>query len=291
MSDLPRYRASGRTSFWFLPIGLVCVAIGMALEWPYQALVTWVPYIYINAIVYLVFAVGLGVLAGVASNLGKNRNRWLGALLGLVVACSAVGASHYFAYRSAVSDVREELERHVAAGEIDNVDGVMPTFGEFIKLRTESGWSLGRRGGAGKGNITGVVVWLIWGIEALGLLGVSIYFGMRMSPFCEQCNTPLDEEDLFVRRDLHLGDIGAIKEAQTVADIISIPPRPDVSGIEVKFASHVCKTCSGDAYLTVTQSWTEGTEDKSEELHTDVVMTRAEREQLIALGAQLAQYS
>lgn len=292
MSALPRYRPSGRTSILLLPLGLLAVVLGVAIAWPYQALVTWVPYIYINLLVVIGFAIALGVLAYLASNYGKNRNRWLGALLGLVIGVSAVGATHYFAYRRAIGEVMEEAERIIAdeggsLADVGDLSELMPTFSQFIKLKTESGWSLGRSSSDGKGDLTGIFVWLIWGIEALGLIGVAIYGGRKLSPYCETCNTPLPEQTYFTRSDLHLDDIGVITDARSVAQIVSIPPRPQVSEILVTFAGHTCGTCSGDTYLTVTQSWTEGDETKTAELHEDVVMTRAEREQLIGLGQQL----
>lgn len=292
MSALPRYRPSGKSSPLIVPLGILGVALGILVAWPYQALVTWVPYIYINALVYIGFMIALGAIAYLVSNFGKNRNRWLGALLGVVIGVSGVAASHYFAYRRAISEVKEEAERIVAneGGSLEDLgelDELMPTFGQFIKLKVESGWSLGRRSSSGAGDITGVFVWLIWGIEALGLLGVAIYGGRKLSPYCETCNTPLPEETYFTRTDLHLDDIGVITDARSVAQIVSIPPRPQVSEILITFAGHTCGTCSGDTYLTVTQSWTEGDEAKSAELHEDVVMTRAERDQLLALGREL----
>ena len=49
---------------------------------------------------------------------------------------------------------------------------------------------------------------------------------------------------------------------------------------------HACATCTDWTYLTVTQTWMVGEEEKSEELHADVVMTRAERQQIIDLCQQ-----
>ncbi len=292
MSALPRYRPSGRSSIIFLPLGLAAVALGIAVAWPYQALVNWVPYIYINALVYIGFAAALGAIAYLASMIGKNRNRWFGTLLGIVVGVTAVGASHYYAYRNARSNVMEEAERIVAEeggtlADLGDLSEVMPTFGQFIKARTEGGWSLGSRDESGKGDIHGVFVWIIWGIEALGLIAVSIYGGRKLKPYCEQCNTTLPEETHFVRDDLHLDDIGVITDARSVAEIINIPPRPQVSEILMTFSGHACTTCTGDTYLTITQSWTDGDDQKTAEIHTDVVMTRLEREQLTALRLQL----
>lgn len=291
MSELPRYRPSGGTSPWLIPAGLGAVGVGVLLAWPYQALVTWVPYIYINLVVYAGFAIALAVVVHLGSTLGRNRNRWLGALLGIVVAASAVGASHYFAYQRAVGDFQDEVESLTASGEIAPEDVKTRTFHEFITARLQGGWSLGRRTADGKGDITGPLVWLFWSIEAVGLLAVAVYGGMRVSPYCEDCRVSLDKEPLFVRHDIDLGSIGELKSARSVEDIVTMPPRPDVAhaGIRVNYACHACKTCMGATYLTVTQHWTEGDEERSEELHEEVVMSRAQLDQLRALGVQLAE--
>jgi hypothetical protein len=290
MSALARYRPSGRSSVRLIPMGLLAIAVGIGLAWPYQALVTWVPFIYINAVVYVVFAALLGGGVYLASALGKNRNRWLGAVLGIVVAVSAAGASHYFAYRGAVNDVIEEV---APASEAERAEiEKQLTFGMYVDLRVEAGWSLGRRSSTGSGDLTGVFVWLIWGIELLGLLGAAVYGGIRVTPYCEKCSATLEEEELFVRDDLDLADIGILMHAQSAAALIEIPPRPDVNpiGLRVTYACHACKTCDGDAYLTITQhtpAQSSDGDDTDEELHSQVTLSRAELERLLALRQEL----
>jgi len=273
-------------------MAILAIAAGMLLAWPYQALVTWVPYIYINLVVYVVFAGLLGGAAYLASALGKNRNRWLGIALGIVIATSAAGASHYFAYQRALDNVVEELASSDASAEqVAEVASVL-TFDRYVDLRVEVGWSLGRRSSDGAGDLTGPFVWAIWVVELLGLIGAGIYGGMRVAPYCERCNVTLDEEPMFVRDDLDLADLGVLMQAPSAATLIDIPPRPPSdappSGLRFVYALHACKTCSGAAYLTVTQHTTASDgEDQTEELYTQVSLSPAEVDQLRVLQRQL----
>ena len=135
MPRLPHYTPSGRTTLLFPVLAIVALGLGVALAWPYQALITWVPFIYINAIVYLVFGFGIAVLAMLPTKIGRNRNRVLGAVVGVVIGAGAIGGSHYFAYRRAVAAVVSEVAQTGASNADDvaaEVDHAL-TFGAYVE--------------------------------------------------------------------------------------------------------------------------------------------------------------
>lgn len=293
---LARYKPSGRTSIRILPALVLAVIAGAALAWPYQKLISWVPFIYINAIVYLAFAFGIGMLVKLACSKGHNRNRFLGALFGMVVATSAIATSHYVMYRSVFNDAIEEVKKDsdMAGIDIEALAEKELTFSKYVDLRVDTGWSLGRHSSSSsdaKGDIVGPLVWLVWGIEALGLLIAGLFFGIRGTPYCEACKKDLPEQDLMTRTDLDLADLGAITAAPAVQTLVDLPPKnqPSTVGLRVTYAVHACTSCEGDTYLTIKSAFPAGDKTEEKTLHREVVLPRTDYNRLLALREQIAQ--
>ncbi|MFN0248102.1 MAG: hypothetical protein ACKV2T_14525, partial [Kofleriaceae bacterium] len=297
-SRLPQYRPSGRTSPRLIPAALLGCAIGVGLAYPYQAIVREVPFVLINLLIVAALAGLLAMLARKVSALGHNRVPWLGGLVGLLIATATIGASHYFAYRSAVVDVVEQVakESNTTESEVKPLISSRLTFERYIEVRVESGWSLGRHADhVEQGDITGSLVWIVWGIEALVLLGACISRGARCPPYCEHCHEPLPEELLFQRSDLDLSDLGVITDARSSATLVDIPPRapPTPACARVAYVTHACATCESDTYLTVSRVFTTGSSDSDERktLHTEVVLERVHYNRLLVLRDQLSAVS
>ncbi len=305
MPRLPHYVPSGRTTILFPIMALVGLALAVALAWPYQRLVTWVPFIYINAVVYLVFAFAVAICAMLASKVGLNRNRVLGAVVGGIIGVSAVGASHYFAYRHAVAEVADtitgaagELSPELQA-EVDEQLGQL-TFGVYLEARVATGWSLGRRsGGSGKGDLTGIFVWLIWGIEAIGVIGAAAFVGRMSDPYCERCRTWMKEREVLVRTDLDGPSADALARVASADDLLTPPPYvlDSPSRVRVAYTTHVCPTCDSPGYVTLEKRWDQAMnedrphsgptryETKTETLLENITLTRAQLARLDALQA------
>ncbi len=129
-----RYRASGRISPRFA-VGAAAAIVGAAvLAWPYQKLIGWIPYIYLNLLIYLGAALAVGFLAALASKWGQNRNALVGALLGAVIGATLVATSHYVAYRTVVDDVVQQLKEHgLSEGTAERAVGDTLTFGRYVE--------------------------------------------------------------------------------------------------------------------------------------------------------------
>jgi hypothetical protein len=271
-----------------VPAAVLAVAIAIGVAWPYQALVTWVPFIYINVVIWFVFAGIVGAAVVFACSFGHNRNRWIGVLVGLIAGTAAMGASHYWTYRSVYSDVVDELarERNVSRVEAEAAAQKV-TFGTYIDARVKTGWSLGRRGTT-SGPLDGPFVWLIWGIEALGVLGAASWAGGRQTPFCEQCRRSLDEQQVFVRDDFDLADLTTLTEARSPETLVELPPRSEISplGLRVTYSVHACASCEGDVYLTIKSAMPKSGSDETDEreLQKHVVVGREDYQRLINIA-------
>lgn len=284
---LERLRSSGRIAPRFVPIALGAIVAAALLAWPYQKLIGWIPYIYLSLLVYLAVGFGVAMLVLMANQLGKNRNRLVGALFGLVVAATTVGVSHYVAYRTLITDIAEK----VAGSQVISVDDAedevarVLTFGRYLDARVETGWSLGRHsrsfGGDEdpKGDISGVMVWIIWGIEGGVLLGVGAFVGAKREPFCEDCQRWMDEREVGARRG-GPESLAAAKAANHVSELADLPPpaEDDPAMPRLVFSAHTCPRCQGPGYLTVTKVWFKqgknGPEKQTDELHSHLVVPR-----------------
>ncbi|MCE9573854.1 MAG: hypothetical protein K8W52_11960 [Deltaproteobacteria bacterium] len=300
MPRLPRYTPSGRTTALFFVMAIVVAALAALVAWPYQRLVTWVPFIYINAVVYLVFAFVVAVCAMAAIKIGRNRNRMLGAIVGAVIGASAIGASHWFAYRHAIAEVTAELP--AGAEDSPEVQAAMDealTFGTYVRARVDTGWSLGRSGSSGKGDLTGLFVWLIWGIEALGVIGAAAYVGSQVEPFCEACGTWMKEREVWVRTDLDAASASALAHVVSADELLRPPVARDApSRVKVAYTTYVCPTCASPGYVTLEKRWDEAMGDgrpsaapikyetKKETLLEVVELSRAQLAQLDAARGQ-----
>lgn len=286
-----RYRASGRTSIRFLPAVAAAAAVAIGLGWVYQALTGW-GYVALVLVVYGVFVIGVGAAVIAACRLGKNRNRTLGALAGLAIAACGLATSYYFDYRGTVDDVVAAARRQGAdEAEVRREVEARLTFGAYVDLRVEAGWTLGKRSPGEEGTLTGAWVWIAWGLEAIGVLGIGAMVGAAFGPFCERCQTWMENETLFTRDGLDATTVDAIAAATTIDGVLQLPhataaPR---GAFALTYQVHRCKTCASDGYLTVVKRWAapgrRGSEKKTATLHTQVAVP-AERLRALQPGAQ-----
>ena len=295
-SALPRYRPSGKTSLRFIPATLLGCCVGIGLAYPYQAVVSAVPFVAMNALIYLGTCLVVGGLVRTVAARGHNRSQWLGAIAGLAIATSFIGASHYFAYRSVYADAVDAAaaEGRRTEAEVEAVASEVITFSRYIEARVEAGWSLGRASASSErpGDFTGPFVWIVWAIEALGLVRAGVLAGIRGRPYCESCHASIPAQTLFVRSDLDLAGLGALSGARSAAALVDVPPRAGDAPIttRVTYVAHACPTCRGDAYLTVSRVLVAAAPNERDEeatLHTEVALAREHYDRLLALQREL----
>lgn len=237
MNSQRYYRPSGR----FTPVGLgVTLATAMggialsALIYGYA--IAWIPFVYINILLILGYAVACAGLATAGLNFGKVRNVPIAVALSLFLGFFGV-------YAAWVVWIFAESSQEVfiwAPGELKNVITGLAEIGVWsFKGTTPTGWGL----------------YTFWLLEAVSIIGATVYGGYNAvadNPFCEKCecwmesprvvgtfDNPTDPRSL--QTELEAGRTDVIRQLKpNTAD----DPAYTIAEVEV------CDTCSNFQLLS-----------------------------------------
>ena len=292
------YRPSGRFGALTFALFAGALVAAAATAWLYQSLMTWIPYIYVNLILCAGFGAALGVGGAFVVRRGHCRNRVLALVLAVPLAAAGIGASYYWAYRSTLSALADKNPGTPIEVIRDEV-----SFERWIDARKEAGWTMSsshstpsRRNSP---DISGAGVLVMWAIEALILLGITVLLvdTEAAKPYCERCGkwcTPkpltlngLGRED--VEHAVQLGDLMPLVDIQLRSD--GDPARA------VVLTGNVCDGCSDTAFLSVDERITtqkkKQTSVKTVHLIKHAIMTAQQRAAFVqrynfAVGQKLA---
>jgi hypothetical protein len=175
----PAYRHSGKFGLHGLALAVIIpVAAGFPLGYVYAYLIRWIPFIYLNVFITAGYGFVCGFLAGWAMRFGKVRNNPLAALCGLLA--GVVGL--YFGWNGHIHACFDDAPAFCLPG------GIL-TGMRF--LYEHGSWTL-------KGEtVTGVVLGIVWAVEAIMIVGLSVLATWVMisgTPFCERSESWLDQE-------------------------------------------------------------------------------------------------
>ncbi len=264
------YQPSGKFRTLTIPLILIGMLIATALAYVYHLLLEWIPLIYVNFLITLFSGIGLGMIATWIVNMGHARNRMIAIAIGVLLALTALSAKYYFQYQTFLNQVvaaekedfleksdavLDEEQREQLLNDLRDVIRGQVGIADYLKLRVDQGWNLGRRGNGGM-PLTGIFVYLIWLIEA----GILLYYAVTMplsaagEPYSEKLNEWASEEEGVMNLPITDGEMVAqIQSAQSVDDLLSLPiPKTDES---TKFAAYRVNSIEGqeleDAYLSV----------------------------------------
>jgi hypothetical protein len=126
------------------------------------------------------------------------------------------------------------------------------TFGRYVDAKVEAGWEVSNHGSSGS-KMNGGMVWVIWGFEALSLLGIAVVMGWKAvnAPYCERCNQWGNERKMLlpgVRR----ADADGLLGAGDLDAVIDLPLPPDGSAtIALALTATLCPQCKETGFLTV----------------------------------------
>lgn len=174
------YRPSGKVGVLGIFAGAAtALVLGPVLGGLYAAAIAYIPFIYVNVLLTLVFGAAIGFAMTLAMEMGKVRNTWVivgGAFLGTCFV-------HYVGWMiwMAVMCFRSDIP--IPFFEIM----FPPTFVMMIIDLSEVGaWTL-------RGNpVSGVMLWIVWIVEALIVFGTSLAVAGSTGnsrPFCEACES------------------------------------------------------------------------------------------------------
>jgi hypothetical protein len=253
------YRPSGR--FDAKAVGLLagCVVAGVLGAWLYQRLVDWIPLIYVNVLATLAFGFALGHLLARALVVGNARSPALAVAGVVLVVLAADAASFHWAYRIGLSDIHDEVSAIAAREGVEAVPfeefEQRFTFLDWVDLRVESGWTVGRvsSGSENRPALSGVFVYAVWLAELLmlGYLPFKLGRAVPRRPYCETCDAWAEDENVGAwegvdRRTLH----SAVRDGNVEALLRPVPSTPPSSEVAV-YKLGVCDQCRASSWLDV----------------------------------------
>jgi len=259
--QLPKYEPSGR----FRPTAIVAligaIVAGVLVAWVYQALVRWIPLIILKAFAVVGFGFAVGMLSMMTVSIGHVRNRMVGALLGVLVATGSLVGSYGWAYMGAVNERVEE-----SAGYTREDVLAQYSFQQYVAERVEDGWNVGKVARSSSLPLNGGVVYVIWGIEALLMLGAGVLmaYGSSDAPYCEDCKQWTKETTKKVlgrTRD----EVMSLLQSNQLGHLIALEPPENADPKQwITLKAHACPNCSR-TYLSVSESKeTTGKDGKAE---------------------------
>lgn len=272
MARFQQYRHSGQPGLG-LPLGLVVGAlVAVAGAWLYQRFVIWVPFIYITLLGTAAYGAGIGFVIGLVMRAGKTRNLIMAGAVGALCGVLGDAASFHFDYDYRLAEAAEEIN---ASGEAEGTITAEDlreaiSFSDYIDLRTENGFSVGR-GGSGGLPLKGVLVYLIWLIE-LGVIAAVAFWmarGRVMDTFCERCAQWMMSRPVGARVGVDVGRLHMAVRDGDAAPLLAPALDPE-SAITATYEVHECARCRENPYLTVTLSWQEINSKGKEETKTEV---------------------
>ncbi|HZW08076.1 MAG TPA: hypothetical protein VFF65_13210 [Phycisphaerales bacterium] len=307
---LTKYKPSGAFTGKTLA-GAPLVLLGAAiLGVVYQAVMHWIPLIFLEALAVVFMCVLTGGLVGILTRKTHCRNRVAGAAVGLAAGVVAVAVSHFVEYRLSRPAIVASAPQDIRAAVDANL-----TFLDYCQLRVEAGWTFGKVGqsSSSKPTVSGVFVYIFWAAEALLLIGAGAVGGYTSAskPYCEPCSAWADFDMLKVEvPEPSAETAAAATSAMTVQQLIPpkaamIPPPPPPVPDDPKEAKKQakaprtascllysvtsCPTCKmlhtlKVEHISVTTRGGKN-EKKTKLLHDSVVMTSEEVGRLAELNA------
>jgi hypothetical protein len=183
ISDERIYRHSGRFSHLGLLLTVpICVAVVSVLAVIYGHLMALIPLIVITALLPFLFGIAIGGLVGFVGHLGKNRSRWVAALvtLGLVL------WGEYLSWGVWVYDIFEESH-----GAYAHTYSVAKIWGFAKEFAANGSYTL-----ITGTEIKGWMLWVSWFLEFITVVGMALLIAVVFSSwgyFCERCGRWTDE--------------------------------------------------------------------------------------------------
>ena len=294
------YKPSGSVGILTYPLVLIGVVFAILMAFIYHLCLSWIPFIYLNFLASIGMGMGLGKIGSFAVTKGQCRNLLLAGVIGILLATAGLGAKYWFQHQSVLHTATAMIRQDPTIPEADRQKAITEfqsafTIGEYLRLRANQGWQIGR---GGRLPIAGIFVYLVWLIEAgffyyCAVIGTWTAAGQ---PFSEKNHQWANESQVVMT--LPVTDpamVAKIQSATSVADLLTIPiPQTDQSN---RFAVYTVNSIPGqeleDAYLSVSNVTISVNNKGEQETNTTMlvkhaILSSANRNQLIE-NAELLQ--
>ncbi len=218
------YQPSGKLNPLVLTFSIGAGVAMIGLGFIYQKLLSWIPFIYLNALLMIGYAFAGNFAMQFAVKKGKCRNPMVAKLLGLAVGVVAILSTHRFAYQFTLNEAIPEIMAEEPGVTEEEIRAEI-TFERYVEVRVDEGWSIGKGGRSGL-PIKGVFVYIVWLIEA-GVVAAGTYLGankMAQVPFIEAGDCWADQSEIVVRLSGQtIASKADLAEAGTVEQLIALP--------------------------------------------------------------------
>lgn len=267
-----KYELSGRAgNIW--PIGLPLGAVlSIILSIIYAYIMVYNPFIYFNLFIFIGFLIGIFFIQSLVVNIAKCRStsatRIYGTLIGLFILYTNWSTFLYVILQRydlgmPLMEILADPIQVVQLMSIIAEDGYYSIFGI---------------------DVSGIVLWIFWIIEAIGIVVAGIFGGQHVlheEVFCEDCNRWAEDINLDLRLSLENKEavdaaiernIGALAEAPTTK--FDYP--------HLKVIMHHCSQCDNFSTINLDKVRREFKKDKyveKSEDYTDVFVISNEEHQ------------
>jgi hypothetical protein len=208
------YRHSGKFGFHGPLLALAAsVVLGFPLGYAYAYFIKWVPFIYLNVFATFGYAAIFGLVTGALMKFGRVRNNGVANVTSMLAGFIAL----YFAWNGHIHSVFRDAPLFVFPDEM---------FFAMKQLYQEGTW-----GFASGSPLTGVLLAIVWVVEAAIILGTAMlvaYHKVGEIPYCETSQCWLDKTkqidrlapftDPAQRAAFKSGDLGPLTQAQPRAE-------------------------------------------------------------------------
>ncbi|WP_420572589.1 hypothetical protein [Kordia sp.] len=176
------YKPSGKTSPISLLFLLIAIAIGAPIiAFIYSYAILYIPLIYLNILCLFGAAFGIGFVANFVVGMGKVRNKTVAMIFGLIVGLAGL----YVSWVVWIYD-HANASAFVEVSYMDLLTNPKALWGIIWEINVHGTWGIGRSGGA----VDGIMLTIVWIIEALAIVGVSVFFA-----YSKACEPYLENDD------------------------------------------------------------------------------------------------
>jgi hypothetical protein len=236
------YKLSGKSGNIFF-VGLLLGPIFIALlAIIYAYIDVYNPLVYFTFIVFLGLLFGIVLIQKIVIKLSKCRSETSALIYGTIVGLFGVYINWctflfvYFRYHELPIEFLDLMLDPVSVFDMANalsIDGYYSMFGSDIK---------------------GFFLWLIWIIEALGIIGAGAVGGLIVlheEIFCEDCNIWAEKKDVDLR--LAIEDQVSAKTAidSDVTKILEYPIYVGANSEHIQVNLHQCSKCQNTSTIDI----------------------------------------
>lgn len=236
------YKLSGKSGNLWLTGLLVGLPATILMSIIYAYIDVYNPFVYLTILVFLGYLFGILMIQTVAIRLSKCRSESQAKIFGAVIGLFAIyanWATFLFVQVVRADEYVSMLDLFLSPALLFEFAGIISEDGWFQLFDTP---------------VSGAFLWIIWLIEAGGILGAGVYGGskvMHEEVFCENCNRWAEDTET----DLRL-TIPNRADAQTaiqhdINKLLTFPVAGRAVNPQLRINLHHCSNCKNFSTIDV----------------------------------------